>query len=86
VSHGDWIGIGVFGNYASALVVSRLLTDENVPHRVVGSPAPGRDPECYIWVPPDWLDRAKKVLADAQISDDELTRQALSYPPPDDAV
>jgi hypothetical protein len=41
--------------------------------------------ERHIWVPPEWLEKAKQVVAEAAVSEDELSKLALSYPPPDDA-
>jgi hypothetical protein len=79
----DWLSAGEFANSASAQVVSQRLTSEGVPHRVVGSGFI-RDPTCSIWVPPEWIDKAKELLSHDAVPDDELTKQALSYPPPDD--
>jgi hypothetical protein len=85
MTRGDWIGVGEYGNYASAQVVSGVLTAARIPHRIVPSPPPFRDPTCWIWVPPEWSDKAKALVAKASVSEEELTKLALSYPPPDDA-
>ncbi len=83
--HHDWISVGEFANSASAEVESTRLTIEGVPHRIMPSAFPIRDPTCWIWVPPEWVDKAKELLSHDAVPEDELTNLALSYPPPDDA-
>jgi hypothetical protein len=85
MSDQDWVSVGEFENLTSAAVVSKRLNIEGVPHRIVTSPLPYRVPTCWIWVPPEWHDKAKRILAKNAVSDSELTAEALSYPPPDDA-
>jgi hypothetical protein len=70
-------------------VVSRLLSFMKMPHRVVpridvnyATPPIG---PFSIWVATENLEEAKRILAEGQVSDEELTRQALREPPPDDA-
>jgi len=38
----------------------------------------------YVWVPGDLAEQAKSVLSPG-VSNDELTKEALESPPPDDA-
>jgi hypothetical protein len=64
--------------------VSARLTSEGIPNRVVASGFI-RDPTCSVWVPPEWIDKAKALLSQDVVPEDELTKLALSYPPPDDA-
>ena len=80
-----WISVGEFPNAFSANTVSQRLSSEKIPNRVVFSTLPRRGPECWIWVPPEWVDKAKAVLTEDAVSEDELAKAALSYPPPDDA-
>jgi hypothetical protein len=71
------------------MVVSRLLSFMEMPHKVV----PRIDLNCAtppigpfsIWVAAENLEEAKRILAEGQVSDEELTTQALREPPPDDA-
>jgi hypothetical protein len=80
----DWLSAGEFANGASAAVVSARLTSEGIPNRIVPNGL-YRDPTCSVWVPPDWIDKAKALLSHDAMPEDELTKLALSYPPPDDA-
>jgi hypothetical protein len=84
MAHEDWIAMGEYANYASAQVVAQRLKIEGIPHRIIASSGP-RDPTCWIWIPPRWADKVKQILAANAVSDDELAKLALSYPPPDDA-
>src|SRR6266478_4976785 len=76
--HHDWISVGEFANSASAEVESTRLTIEGVPHRIMPSAFPIRDPTCWIWVPPEWVDKAKELLSHDAVPEDELTKLALS--------
>ena len=73
----DWISVAEFADPPSAQVVSQRLTVEGIPNRVVfgfiGStyPSPGSSP-CYIWVPPELADKARQILSEPAISEDEL--------------
>jgi hypothetical protein len=80
--HEDWLSAGEFDSGFAAAVVSARLTSEGIPNRIV--PAGFRDPGCSVWVPPDLIDRAKALLSQDAVPEDELTKLALSYPPPDD--
>jgi hypothetical protein len=89
MSKGDWLDVGGEFDQASATVMSRLLSFMKMPHRVVpridinyASPSIG---PFAIWVAPENLEEAKRILAEGQISDEELTSQALQAPPPRDA-
>jgi hypothetical protein len=89
MSNGDWPSLAEYDDLGSATVVSRLLSFMEIPHRVV----PRIDPNYAtppigpfsIWVAPENLEEAKCILAEGQVSDEELTTQALREPPPDDA-
>jgi hypothetical protein len=85
MSNDDWISVGEFADSYSAQVVSRRLAVEGVPHRIESSGLPRRGPVRWIWVPPEWVERAKEILSHDAVPDDELTKLAMSYPPPDDA-
>ena len=89
MSNNDWPGLAEYDDPASAAVVSRLLSFMKIPHRVVpgidvnyATPSSG---PFSIWVAPENLEEAKRILAEGQVSDEELTSQALREPPPDDA-
>jgi hypothetical protein len=81
----DWVSVGEYADAYSAGIVSKRLTTEEVPHRIVTSGLPRGGPIRWIWVPPEWVDKAKEVLSHDAVPDDELTKLALNYPPPDDA-
>jgi hypothetical protein len=89
MSNNDWRSLAEYDDPASVAVMSRLLSLMKMPHRVVpridvnyATPTIG---PFSIWVAPENLEEAKQILADGQVSDDELTFQALREPPPDDA-
>ena len=89
MSKGDWADVGGDYDWTSATVMSRLLSFMKMPHRVVpridinyASPPIG---PFSIWVAPENLEEAKRILAEEQVSDEELTSQALRELPPDDA-
>src|SRR5271154_6524541 len=77
--HQDWVSVGEYTNAYSASVISIRLTNEDVPHRVVSSGLLGREISTrWIEVPPEWADRAKEILAQPAVPEDELTEEALS--------
>jgi len=83
----DWISVGEFDSLISAEVVSKRLSADRVPNRIVAEPVFGPGgPEAtrWIWVPPEWQDQAKKISAEDAVTEEELARVALGYPPPDD--
>ena len=84
-SDDDWVSIGEYGNYQSARIISHILGSAAVPHRLVRAAMPLEDPTCWIWVPPKSEIEAKRVLAECAVPEEELTNQALKFPPPDDA-
>jgi hypothetical protein len=77
----DWATVAQYSDYLSALVVSKRLTDEGVPNRVWTPPRTG---EAYIWVPPEFADTAKRILAEPAVSEAKLTALALEDSPRDD--
>jgi hypothetical protein len=79
-----WPSIGEFVDPILASLVSRRLTQAGIPHRFAPPTVWERYAPIHIWVPPDWLDRAKQLLAQYAVPEDELTNAALSYPSPDD--
>jgi hypothetical protein len=89
MSNNDWLSVGEYDDPASAAVMSRLLSFMKMPHRVVpridmnaATPPSG---SFSIWVAPEDLEEAQRILAEGQVSDEELASQALREPPPDDA-
>jgi hypothetical protein len=89
MSKGDWLDVGEDYDEASATVMSGLLSLAKMPHRVVPklgvNYATFRNGPFSIWVAPENLEEAKGILAEKQVSDEELTSQALREPPRDDA-
>jgi hypothetical protein len=78
----DWVSVGQYSDYLSAEVVSGRLSREGVTNRIW---RPQRSAgECYIWVPPELVAEAKRILSEPPISEAALTRLALKEPPPDD--
>jgi hypothetical protein len=78
-----WVTLAEFETAAPAYFVGNRLAEEGVPHRVVGD-LPRGGPTHWIWVPPEWKERAEKLMSVPAVNEVELDREALSYPPPDD--
>ena len=78
----DWVSVAQYSSAATATLNAGLLAGMNIPHRIQHC---RRTFEWYIWVPADFAADAKEALQPAQISEAELTEQALREPPPDDA-
>jgi hypothetical protein len=78
----DWVSVGQYSDYLSAEVVSGRLSRDGVTNRIWRPPRSVG--ECYIWVPSESVDEAKRILAEPTISEADLTRLALKEPPPDD--
>lgn len=87
MSKDDWITVGEYPNSSCAQIASALLTESSVPHRIWPNtrPAPMASKPYLIYVAPELGDRAREVLADSSISEDELAALALASPPPEDA-
>jgi hypothetical protein len=81
--HEDWLSAGEYDSGTAAAVVSARLTAERIPNRMV--PYGPRNPGCSVWVRPEWIEKAKALLSQDAVPEDELTKLALSYPAPDDA-
>lgn len=82
----DWIMIAEYPNVSSAEVASGLLASMDVQNEIL----PVADSltsggECYISVPPEVADEARRILSESTVSESELTDLALKEPPPDDA-
>lgn len=81
----DWISIGEYSSYQSARIVAGVLDNAEIPHRIVRAAMPLEDRTCWIWVPPESAAEARRALDECAVAADELTMQAMEYPPPDDA-
>jgi hypothetical protein len=82
----DWVIVEEYPNVSTAEVAAGLLSSMGVQNEIV----PQADSltsggECYILVPPDVADEAKRILSESSVSETELTDLALKDPPPDDA-
>jgi hypothetical protein len=82
MSDDNWISVGEYQSGISAGIASNRLNIDGVPNRTAHGL---RDPTWYIWVPPEWVEKAKQLLAKEVVDEDALTALALQYPPPDDA-
>ena len=82
--HQDWVSVGEYTNRYSASAISIRLTTEGVPHRVVSSGLPDSDSTRWIEVPPEWVDRAREILVQPAVPEDELTEEALRSSRADD--
>ncbi len=80
----EWQQFAVYSDSASAEVVAGLLRSESVPVQLVfDQPVPGLLREIRLMVPFGMLHRARRVVAEAQLSDEELSLIATSSLPPE---
>jgi hypothetical protein len=82
----EWVVVGEYPNVSSAEVASGLLSSMELQNEIL----PQTDSltssgECYLAVPPELADEARRILSESAVSDSELTELALKEPPPDDA-
>lgn len=78
----DWVNVARYSTAVVARLNAGLLDGMNIPNRLRHY---RRTFEWYIWVPAEFAADAREALQPAQISEAELTEQALQEPPPDDA-
>jgi hypothetical protein len=78
----DWVSVAEFGDRLSARITSTRLSNANVPNRVWQPPRSAG--QCFIWVPADREDEAKRILSEVPVTERELTELALAEAPPDD--
>ena len=83
MSHDDWVTVAQYTDPMAAGIAARLLTSLDIPNRVSAWP---RSFQRDIWVPPEFVSEAKRALEQGTVPEQDLTKLALSYPPPDDAV
>lgn len=82
-----WKTIAVRGSEAGAQILLGLLQSEGVAARIKpDTPMPGLDISFCIQVPPEAEERARSILLNARVSDDELTTLAINTPPSDDST
>jgi hypothetical protein len=82
----DWTVVGEYPNISSAEVASGLLSSLGVRSEILPvADSLTSSGECYVSVPPEMADEAKRILAGTSVSESELTDLALQEPPPDDA-
>lgn len=86
MSDQGWVSARQYTDFLSASVAASLLSGLGIPNEIYSPRSPDfRSGECYLWVPPELAQDAKKALEQAPLSEKELTELALKYPPPDDA-
>jgi hypothetical protein len=82
----NWIMIAEYPNFSSAEVAAGLLSSMGVQSEILPvADSLTSSGECYISVPPEVADEARRILAESSVSERELTDLALKEPPPDDA-
>lgn len=79
----DWISVGNLTAIPAAIAAARLKR-HGIPCKVMDSGI-REDLEQHLWVPPDRAAEAKSILSTDEVPEDELTNEAMSFPPPDDA-
>jgi hypothetical protein len=81
---GDWVSVCEFTGAAAAALAAERLEEHGIPCKVM-NPGNYRDLTRCVWVAPDRALEAKTILARDEVPEDDLTKEALRYPPPDDA-
>jgi len=85
----NWASVAEYGNLRDAQRALMQLLGLGVPAEIrdLNGLVPTYDEVSafYLWVPAKLLDQAKALLNPVVISEEELTREALESPPPDDA-
>jgi hypothetical protein len=89
MQNSGWTSVAQFANLRDAQLALMSLLAMGVPAEVLdqGAEVPTYTEHSlfYVWVPQELVDEAKTVLNPSAISEEELTREALESPPPDDA-
>jgi hypothetical protein len=80
----DWATVAEPTSEAAAQIVLGLLQSESVPSRLLSNvPVPGLGISFRVQVAKHAIERARKVLANAAVGEDELAQLAVSLPPAD---
>jgi hypothetical protein len=80
----DWETIAEPTNEAAAQIVLGLLQSESIPARIKSNvPVPGLGVSFKVQVAEGSVQRAREVLANAAVTEDELTQLAVNSPPAD---
>lgn len=75
----SWLELAVYPDAASAEAVAGLLRSESIPVRIAADePIPGLMHGSRVMVPSHLLQRAQSVMAQAQLSDEELAALAAA--------
>ena len=78
----DWQPLETFSTYLAAEIAAGVLRADAVPVRIESfGVVPGLEQGSRLLVPVSLLHRARWLLGQAQVSDAELDRQALSQAP-----
>ena len=74
----DWVSVDSFADRFSAEALVGLLAGEGVPACVAsGEPIPGLARDFSVLVPPQLLHRARWILNQEPVSEDELSKLAI---------
>ncbi|MFL6550813.1 MAG: putative signal transducing protein [Povalibacter sp.] len=80
----DWETVAEPTNEAAAQIVFGLLQSESIPSRIKSNvPVPGLAVSFRVQVASGYLARARDILANAAVTEDELTQLAVNSPPAD---
>ena len=78
----DWRVLATFGNRIGAQALVGLLDSEGLACRFASNePVPGLGTQFAVLVPTALLQRAQRLWAQSQVSEQELTDLALATPP-----
>jgi len=80
-----WVSVGECESETAADTQAAALSVAGVPNELIRDQAAGiaRSPGSWIWVPPEWVERARAILDEQAVPESELAAQALSYPEPE---
>jgi hypothetical protein len=82
VNKATWVGVDAYPDRFSAEAIVGLLAGEGVPAYIASDePIPGLARNFSVLVPPEFLQRARGILKQAPVSDNELTYLATGELP-----
>jgi Putative prokaryotic signal transducing protein len=84
VRDASWISVAIFSDKISAEAILALLTGQGLPAYIKSDEhVPGLGSNFSVFVPPDRVRQAQRILEQGQVSEAELTELATGVKPDD---
>jgi Putative prokaryotic signal transducing protein len=82
VRDASWISVAIFSDKISAEAILALLTGQGLPAYIKSDEhVPGLGSNFSVFVPPDRVRQAQRILEQGQVSEKELTELATGVKP-----